>query len=119
MLGEKIPVSPGHQRPVSQATSWWSGRSSGQSHGRVVSDNPSVSSLGSVQGGMHGLYNQHAQQAPQGLSTVSEMDGVEVARPTWELDASSHPTSQSGGKGGAGGGHVYGSGYRHVRNQDD
>lgn len=118
-----VPSSPSQashhyhqQRPVSQAVSWFSGRLSG--HGRAPSDNPSVSSLGSSsQGGLHATYNgQQQRPAPpqQSLNTVSEMDGAEIARPMWELAGSSPPPTTGVG----GGGHVYGSGYRHVATTD-
>lgn len=115
-----MPSSPSHAsnhqhhlRPASQALSWLSGRSSG--HGRVPSDHPSVSSLGSSQGGLHAMYNQ-ALPHQQGLNTVSEMDGVEIERPM-ELDGSSAPPVALGSDR-TGTGHVYGSGYRHVATTD-
>lgn len=120
-----MPGSPGQAshapRPASQAASWFSGRFSG--HGRVPSENPSVSSLGSSQGGLHVLYNSQQRasqqlQQPPGLDVVSEMDGAEVPRPTWELAAS--PPSKGSGRGaGAAVRHVYGSAYRNVATTEE
>lgn len=92
-VGE-MPGSPGQMSPVrvpaSETASWFSRRFSGQNG--VSSEAPSVSPLGSSQGG--GFHNLHSQQRlpQQSLNAVSEMDGVELARPTWELAGSSPPT---------------------------
>lgn len=96
------PNSPGQvgQRPTSVAPSWFSAatyRPAGHS------SNPSVSSLGSSQGGLHFLYNQ--QRSQQQLNTVSEMDNTQVARPVSELPGSMVPNQED---------HVYGMGYNRV-----
>lgn len=95
------PDSPGQvgQRPTSVAPSWLSGGTYRPAH----STNPSVSSMGSSQGGLHFLYNQ--QRSQQQLNTVSEMENTQVARPVSELPGSMVPHQED---------HVYGMGYNRV-----
>lgn len=84
------PHSPGqiHQedRSPSVAPSWLSGTTNGQGHGQGHKNHPSVSSMGSSQGGLHFLYNQ--QRSTQQLNTVSEMENTQVSRPISELPGS-------------------------------
>lgn len=64
------------QRPVSVAPSWLSGSTAGYGYGHGT--HPSISSIGSSQGGLHSLYNQ--QRTTHQLNTVSEMDSTPVVR---------------------------------------
>lgn len=93
--------SPGQigQRPTSVAPSWLSGTTSGPTH----NNHPSVSSMGSSQGGLHFLFNQQRSQQP--LNIVSEMDSTPAARPLSELPGSTFPTQDD---------HVYQMGYNRV-----
>lgn len=96
------PNSPGQvgKRPQSVAPSWLSGTVSRGGHG----SDPSISSIGSSQGGLHFLYNQHRPQ--QHLNSVSEMENTQVARPLSELPGSMITVQE--------GDHVYGMGYNRV-----